>query len=841
VIRPDFRPARAAGDQKVPSPDHPSAQNLPPVADAGVPFQQLRPGDRVRVRGAQWRLVQARSYARCAVIGLAGIDPCNRGAATQLLTPFDRPTRLGGWTRPRIVSAAEADRTIAALHAAAGPLRVAPFARMDILPHQLDPALALLAGDAARVLIADEVGLGKTVQAGLAVAELRARGRAARVLALTPAGLREQWSAELSGRFGIEAALVDAAALRRRTSEIPRSVNPWSTWATVVASLDFAKRPDVLGPLADVRWDILIVDEAHAAGTGSDRHAALARLAARALYVLLLTATPHNGDDRAFAALCDLGRGGPRDDVLVFRRTRAEAGLARDRRVRLLRVGLTVRERRMHRELTRYIHRVVQEARRRHDGDAVLAMIVLAKRALSGAAALARSLERRLILLSRRPDAAGVQMALPLIDPDEEVDHTDEVPDAVLGSAGFDAAAEEALTLTALLDLARDAAASDSKLRAVRTFLRRAREPAIVFTEYRDTLVALVSAFAADRPLVLHGGIEATERAHVARAFASGESRLLLATDVAAEGLNLQRRCRLVVSLELPWTPSRLEQRIGRVDRIGQTRRVHALNLIAEGTAESRVLARLIRRLVSVRRALPEVASPLGAPSEEAILIASLDAREPDGAPGPELPAGLHTSTSAAARDAAARMLRWRASVSVWGRERGDRALKDEPLSRIDSTAPWLVFRRTSGGWPPGLIAIFRTRIPLTSGATEDWLTPLHLPLTIPHEPARVRRLLRIVFPALQDHAEHDARERAARLAADVRDADTRIRARRLAIDAAMTARAMPVQAGLFQQIRHAPDTRPRSIDDSVEHRHPGSPAVLPPPELLIVFCVPRP
>jgi hypothetical protein len=125
-----------------------------------------------------------------------------------------------------------------------------------------------------------------------------------------------------------------------------------------------------------------------------------------------------------------------------------------------------------------------------------------------------------------------------------------------------------------------------------------------VFTEYRDTLTALAARFAAWSPLQLHGGMTARERRDATHGFSSGKAALLLATDAASEGLNLHQHCRLVVNLELPWTPARLEQRVGRVDRIGQRRPVHAVHLVASRTSEETVVARLILRTQRAANAL---------------------------------------------------------------------------------------------------------------------------------------------------------------------------------------------------------------------------------------------
>ena len=200
-------------------------------------------------------------------------------------------------------------------------------------------------------------------------------------------------------------------------------------------------------------------------------------------------------------------------------------------------------------------------------------MSALARRACSSAGSLARSVERRLTLMNGEP-APGMQPGLPF----DDMGADDDEPNTVLSSAGLHDSADERRRLEHLLELARTAAAAESKLRALKRLLSRAREPAIVFTEYRDTLQRIGSVLTDVESAQLHGGLTPHERADALRRFTRGNARLLLATDTASEGLNLHQRCRLVVNLELPWTPLRLEQRAGRIDRIGQERRVHAVH-----------------------------------------------------------------------------------------------------------------------------------------------------------------------------------------------------------------------------------------------------------------------
>ena len=545
----------------------------------------------------------------------------NADLERRVITPFDIVERLLGSLSVQpffrcIVGMRQwraACRAILSTPCTAGSVTMAPRARIDLHPYQLEPALAVVRGLGSRVLLADEVGLGKTIQAGLLLSELRARGAADRVLVLSPAGLREQWATELKERFGIDAVVMDTREGRRRAAMLPEGLDPWSTVPFVIASIDYVKRPEVLASIRSCRWDVVVVDEAHGVAAAGDRHGAAAELSGFAAYVILLTATPHNGDERAFRALCDLGAR-DRDPLLIFRRSRQEIALGTGRRIHRLHVHPTGRERLMHGALAELASAVLAEGGRtdQADGDRRLALSVFYKRALSSAYALEQSAARRLRSLTLDSAGAGQQLALPLDDETGELDPADAAP--VFGPLSpllKDDAAEHRL-LERVASHAFAAIPEQAKIAALRRLLRRLErlgERAIVFTEYRDTL--LHGARRHRRPVaafvMVHGGMVAEERRVALDAFATGRARLLLATDAAGEGLNLHQTCRVVVNLELPWNPMRLEQRIGRVDRIGQTRRVHVFHLIARGTREEWMLERLKRRLA-------QAGADLGAP-----------------------------------------------------------------------------------------------------------------------------------------------------------------------------------------------------------------------------------
>jgi superfamily II DNA or RNA helicase len=706
-----------------------------------LPF--LVPGAMVRARGERWRVADVTRHEDCAACLLSGVGGSNAGLQRTLLSPFDRLEPTARAARLRHVGRR------AWLHAfrarlgglvGGSALRAAAGARFDLLPYQLEPALAVLRGE-SRLLLADEVGLGKTVQAALVLAELHARNPSARSLVLAPASLCDQWVGELRSRFDLPAALADARTLRQQADLAPPGSAIWDRLPLAVVSLDYVKRPEVLRALVGTRWDALVIDEAHFAALAPGRSTAARTLASRARHVLLLTATPHAHDAEGFRALCDIGRLDAEPPPVLFRRTRAALGIARTRRVKLLRLRLSDAELRLHRALERYTLRVWRGAA---DAASVtgarLAMVVLRKRAASGPAAIESSLARRIALLSETSTGdESRQLALPLDEGGPECEAWDCEPDEVLSAPGLSDPAEERRLLGRLLELARAASAGDTKTRVLARILGRAREPALVFTEYRDTLERLARELQSSTTLrVLHGGMDATARRDAVLAFTRGDVATLLATDAAAHGLNLQQRCRLVIDVELPWTPACLEQRIGRVDRIGQRRVVHALHMVGRATCEERVLARLVQRVARERLTLGLGDNPLG-PLAEAD-IARLVFGDPLPTRGPDSALTRIVNLESPARDEAKRVEATRSIAASGTRPRVQAPLGKDPgsLERRRSagtpaaTRGWVVLRRRKGltALAPGIVCLFIVRIlDQADSLVEESACALHLPL----------------------------------------------------------------------------------------------------------------
>jgi hypothetical protein len=555
------------------------------------------PGELIWIRRRQWRVRSTHAgsgLTRVEVEGRLSGDTESRS----FLIPSDTYLRDTA-PRHRAVSSQRALAWLAACAARAHPAWTPGSvitSRTAIYAFQLEPALAMLAG-IRRILIADDVGLGKTIQAAVLIAEMLRRCADARVLVLAPAALVTQWADELRDRFEIAARVADAGTFLRLRSDRLYLNNPWTSPGVWLASADYLKQPHVLEAIPASPFDLVVIDEAHTVAGNSLRHAAVDAIARSARHVVMLTATPHDGDTVRFHRLVSLGATGSRADALTtFRRTRTSAV----RHVRRLVISPGI-------ALARMLGAIDSFERARHAEAPVdgLALIcgVFRKRAISSFAALIASLHRRLEIVNNAPAVTAgedwTQPGLNFGDNGDDVMTMDEWP-AMTVVTGLSRARERSW-LERLLSLAMrtpsEGGTADAKLARLTALLRRAREPVVVFTEYRDSLFAIADAVAGSRRIVLlHGGLAASEQRRALRAFLDGHADALIATDVASQGLNLQHRARWVVHFDLPWTPMRIEQRIGRVDRIGQLRAVHVTSIEVRHRAQIALRDRVARR-----------------------------------------------------------------------------------------------------------------------------------------------------------------------------------------------------------------------------------------------------
>jgi superfamily II DNA or RNA helicase len=465
-------------------------------------------------------------------------------------------------------------------------------ARITLLPFQIEPVLALLAGR-RRLLLADGVGMGKTVQAGLLLRAVLDAHPEARALVVAPATLHRQWVDELSDRFGLEARVADSLSLARLRAATPYLASPWTLPGAWLASPDFLKQPHIIEGLPRQPWDLLVVDEAHQLSGDSQRHDAIHQLASEAARVALLTATPHDGDEVRFRRLLSIGA---RDDALTtFRRHRTAD--TDTRRVRWLPVPLAPEDHRVLDAIDAFERAVRPSADTTRPADGLpLICAVFRRRALSSPAALRASIARRLAVLEQAPRRPEPDWRQPdLFDSVERDDFGGDEVEALMGHSGLPLGRERAWLLRLQHLCARQTVGGRG--RALAVLLRRAPDRVVIFTHYRDSLQTIRGALPAGRSAALmHGGQTPAEQHHALQAFLGGHVDTLVATDVASQGLNLHTTARWALSFDVPWTPLRLEQRIGRVDRIGQLRRVHATILTSRHPFDRTLKSRLDAR-----------------------------------------------------------------------------------------------------------------------------------------------------------------------------------------------------------------------------------------------------
>ena len=536
---------------------------------------------------------------------------------------------------------------------------------VEPLPHQITAVYGeMLSRQPLRFLLADDPGAGKTIMTGLLIKELIARGDLARCLIVCPGNLAEQWQDELDRRFHLPFEILtndrlEAARTGNAFTEIP---------LLIARLDKLSRSEDVQAKLQASEWDLVVCDEAHkmsASFFGGEvkytKRYHLGQLLSRITrHFLLLTATPHNGKEEDFqlfmalldgdrfegrfrdgvhtADTSDLMRRLVKEDLLKFDGT----PLFPERKAYSVNYTLSNMEARLYEEVTRYVREEFNRAERigneNRRGTVGFALTSLQRRLASSPEAIYQSLKHRKERLQKRlqeeellkrgaiiANGAPVLSADDLEDledaPDQEIeDAEDAVIDQATAALTIAELRVEIELLGRLEILAREVRASgtDRKWEQLSSLLQNnstmfdatgLRRKLVLFTEHRDTLNYLVgrirSLLGRDEAVVsIQGGMGREERKRIQESFTQGKDTLVLvATDAAGEGINLQR-AHLMVNYDLPWNPNRLEQRFGRIHRIGQTEVCHLWNLVAYETREGEVFQRLFEKLEEERAAL---------------------------------------------------------------------------------------------------------------------------------------------------------------------------------------------------------------------------------------------
>ncbi|WP_153823210.1 DISARM system SNF2-like helicase DrmD [Polyangium spumosum] len=553
--------------------------------------------------------------------------------------------------------------------------------RAGIVPksYQLEPLRKALALPRVNLFIADDVGLGKTIEAGLVLQELLLRQRVHRVVIAAPASVVLQWRDELGQRFGLAFAVLDKAYVNARRRERGFGVNPWTTHRHFLISHNLLRDEDYLIGLRDWLGDfcpgsLFILDEAHVAAPASESKYAIDSQTTRAVrdiarrfeHRLFLSATPHNGHSNSFSALLEIldpqrfTRGVPPKNAnalkpVMVRRLKGElrkhiGSQIPEREVRQIDLGnlppdtpeILLSEKLA--EYTEILERRLAAASNRAKAAGKLVTIALQKRLLSSVEAFARTLSvhrksaAKSLLASAAKAPAAVQTSLFESDEDLTDEVIAELEDVAVARATQEgAAASDDARAQVLLDEMSEIAErarglSDAKIRWLVGWIRENQCPKVkgkatwlprrmlIFTEYVDTKNYLVreleaaiagTDLAEERILTLHGGMDEEARERVKQAFndASHPVRILIGTDAAREGVNLQAQCADLFHFDLPWNPGRMEQRNGRIDRMLQPEKVVRCHyFVYPQRPEDAVLAALVKKTERIRKQLGSLA-----------------------------------------------------------------------------------------------------------------------------------------------------------------------------------------------------------------------------------------
>jgi superfamily II DNA or RNA helicase len=565
----------------------------------------LAPGARVVIRDEEWLVRRADPSADGGhLLTCDGVSELVRGQSALFLTELEGPievldpasTVLVADTSPQYSAALlaiESQRRRSVANDAS--IQLGHRGAMNLVPYQLDPALQALRQPRARILIADSVGLGKTLEAGILATELIQRGRGKRILVVTQKSMLTQFQKEWWCRFSIPLVRLDSVGLARVRNRIPANHNPFNHFDRSIISIDTLKSNlEYRNYLENAWWDIIVIDECHnvaarAGEQGVSRRARLARLlATRSDTMILLSATPHDGSARSFASLMSLldptAISDPDDYTpedfrhkgLVVRRFKKDirgqvTAEFQERSTHCLRQKASAAEEAAYRALLEV--RFTQGGQHKAGKAQQLQRVGMQKGLFSSPAAAIESTKKRIELLRAKTS--------PTFDEQAEIEGLTELATAL-----------RAITPAAFSKYQR--------------FLDELRSPAfawqpdapadrlVVFSERIETLRWLQAQLTADLKLkpkqlaILHGQMTDKEQQDLVDDFGRLDNplRVLLCSDVASEGLNLHYFCHRLVHFDLPWSLMVFQQRNGRVDRYGQKQPPQIVYLFTESTVD---------------------------------------------------------------------------------------------------------------------------------------------------------------------------------------------------------------------------------------------------------------
>lgn len=628
-------------------------------------------GSLVHARGREWVVLPESTEDMAILRPLGGGDSEVTGILTDLeeIRParFEPPaaSQAGDFRSCRLLR----DALRLGFRASAGPFRSFGHLNVEPRPYQLVPLLMALKQDPIRMLVADDVGIGKTVEAALIAKEMLDRGEVTRLAVLCPPHLAEQWQRELAGKFQIDAEVVLASTARRLESHCRGGENLFERYPYTIVSMDFIKQDNRRDDFLRTCPELVIVDEAHSCAFGGQvnsaqhkRHLLLKKLSERQdRHLILVTATPHSGNEDAFRSLLSLlqpefaqlppNLGGDanrtqreRLALHLVQRKRADIEHYLDadtpfpkRQEKEVSYALTGPYRAFFQKVLAFVRETIQDkdgtlVRKRVRWWSALALLRSMASSPASAAATLRTRAKNLDAETvEESDELGRRAVMDIGDDGDALEPSDLPPGSDLG----DEDDEAHRTRRRLLDMARDAdrlfGEPDSKLLLVTSQVQKLLEDGfspIVFCRFIPTAEyvathlksSLKRQFNGLEVVAITGLLPPDDREQRIKDLGGADRRVLVATDCLSEGINLQDAFDAVVHYDLSWNPTRHEQREGRVDRYGQaSKEVRVLTLFGkDNQIDGLVLDVLLRKHKKIRSSLG-ISVPVPATSDDVL------------------------------------------------------------------------------------------------------------------------------------------------------------------------------------------------------------------------------
>ncbi len=636
-------------------------------------IHHIAPGARVVIRDEEWLVRKIdRNSSGAAVLGVVGLSHLVEGKEARFIDTIERESSGISIVDPKNTLAVEdnspffrASRLAIESHLRASTpeslaIHLGHKGAMDVLPYQLEPTKLALKQPRQRILIADAVGLGKTIECGVLLSELIKRGRGRRVLVVTVKAMLTQFQKELWARFAIPLTRLDSVGLQQVRKRIPTNHNPFHYYDRAIISIDTLKQDgEYRTHLENAWWDVIIIDEAHnvaergsSAGENSLRSRTAKLLASRSDSLILLSATPHDGKRESFASLMNMlnptaiknpQNYGPDDiDGLFIRRFKKDvkdqiAGNFPERVVSTPRRAATAMEEAAYQHLSTLRFASLDQS---YNGGKILFRTLLEKALFSSPFACIATVRERIKRLEKKETEetqAEIHELQSLLETLSEI------------------TPEHFSKFQLLLSLL--------SLKSPNSIGWNPGDPhdrIVIFTERIDTLkflqthIPLALKLKENQISILHGGLSDVEQQNAVEAFGSADNhvRLMIASDVASEGINLHHQSHRLIHFDIPWSLLTFQQRNGRVDRYGQVHQPEIYYLLTDSSHEKirgdqRILELLIARDEEVQKNIGDPSEFTGMHTAEEEELAIAAAIESGSAPEQAL-AQTYAATSAA-------------------------------------------------------------------------------------------------------------------------------------------------------------------------------------------------